>query len=87
MLYYALIALGYLFLIFSASALHENLVSFLVILSSIAFFFSVYLIGIQIFVLKKGCSWCIVSALTCLGIFLLTVFAYDFQDILQNLIR
>ncbi|MEX2052087.1 MAG: vitamin K epoxide reductase family protein [Candidatus Paceibacterota bacterium] len=87
MLYYALVAIGYLFLIFSPAALPENAILFLILLSLIAFLFSAYLIGIQIFVLKKGCSWCIVSAFICLSIFLVTVFTYDIESILRNLIQ
>jgi uncharacterized membrane protein len=39
-----------------------------------AFLFSVYLIAIQTFVIKKACSWCIISALVCFAIFLLVLF-------------
>jgi uncharacterized membrane protein len=38
-----------------------------------AFLFSLYLIGVQIFILKKGCSWCIVSALISALIFILAI--------------
>ncbi len=86
MMYYGLISLGYLILIFIPDAMPIYLVNFLILLSSFAFLFSVYLIGVQIFALKKGCSWCIVSATICLCIFLLTVFAYNFNDILKTLI-
>jgi len=45
------------------------------LLSLAAFLFSLYLIAIQIFVLRKGCSWCIVSALISTLIFILVFFA------------
>ncbi len=86
MLYYLSIIVGYLFLIFSPAALSDNFIVALIVLSLIAFLFSAYLIGVQIFILKKGCSWCIVSAFICLAIFLVTVFAYDVMSIWQGLI-
>ena len=39
---------------------------------SASFFFSLYLIVIQAFVLKKWCTWCVCSAVICLAIFLLS---------------
>ena len=59
--YYALIALAYLLSIFVI--LPATLHTIFFIFSKLAFLFSLYLIGVQIFVLKKGCSWCIVSAI------------------------
>src|SRR3989344_5524521 len=47
---------------------------FLVLITFGAFLFSIYLLGVQIFILKKGCSWCIVSAVICLCIFLFSIF-------------
>lgn len=83
MIYYAIISISYLFFIFSVEAVPEIFVATVVLLSLIAFIFSVYLIGVQIFILKKGCSWCIVSAFICLCIFILTTLAYDFTSIMQ----
>ncbi len=78
MIYYALVALCYIFLIFSPNALPDIFIGGLALISSFAFLFSLYLIGVQIFILKKGCSWCLASALVCLCIFLLTVFGHGF---------
>ena len=50
------------------------LVAVFPLLSLVAFLFSVYLIGVQIFILKKGCSWCIVSAIISAIIFALVFF-------------
>jgi len=72
--YYAFIFFSYLAFIFLPSALPHTLIFFMLIVSKVAFIFSVYLIGVQIFALKKGCSWCIVSALISALIFFLTVF-------------
>lgn len=50
----------------------DFMTSFMMLLSLVAFLFSAYLISVQIFILKKGCSWCIVSAFICLLIIILT---------------
>lgn len=42
------------------------------VVSTAAFIFSLYLISIQAFVLRKWCTWCICSALLCAAIFLTT---------------
>ncbi|HEV7424085.1 MAG TPA: vitamin K epoxide reductase family protein [Candidatus Paceibacterota bacterium] len=73
MMYYALISLAYLFFIFAPNVLTVHMVSFFAVLSLAAFIFSLYLIAVQIFVLKKGCSWCIGSALISALIFVLTM--------------
>jgi uncharacterized membrane protein len=83
MLYYAFIALTYLVSIFLPSIMPNMLVGFMIVISKLAFIFSLYLIGVQIFILKKGCSWCIVSAVICLCIFVLTTFNFDFTFITQ----
>lgn len=85
MTYYAFTAIFYLFFIISSvfvPELPESIV-FLVlpiitlfwVLSLAAFLFSIYLIAIQIFVLKKGCSWCIISAIISALIFILVFFS------------
>lgn len=87
MLYYALVTVGYMLLVFTPEAIPEDLITVLIIASSFAFLFSLYLIGVQIFVLKKGCSWCIVSAVICLCIFLLTLSAYDLSGYILDFAR
>lgn len=76
MIYYVFISASYLILIFFLHSLPFILVGFLAFLSVVAFLFSLYLIGVQIFVLKKGCFWCFVSAFICVLIFLLTISSY-----------
>lgn len=39
--------------------------------------FSLYLLGIQIFVLRTWCTWCIISMLTSIGILALLLFGYQ----------
>ncbi len=51
------------------------------IISGIAFIFSIYLIFIQAFVLKKFCEWCLATALINIFIFtILTAFYYLFYS-------
>lgn len=90
MIYYAIVSLSYLFFLLVPSlpdAIRFDMVAVLIILSLVAFLFSIYLIGVQIFILKKGCSWCIVSAFICLLIFILTMLNYDFTSIAQHFVR
>lgn len=84
MIYYALMSVFYLFFIFLPKDISTLLIGFLVMLSFIAFLFSLYLIIVQIFVLKKGCSWCFVSAIISILIFLLTMRLYNFDSIAQS---
>jgi len=79
MMYYAFVACVHLFVLVAPDVFLFNLyflsvAALLSLLSIAAFVFSLYLIAIQIFVLKKGCSWCIVSAFISLAIFLLLFF-------------
>ncbi len=87
MLYYGFIFVSYLLLIFLPHDLPSLLVGFLATLSVIAFLFSLYLIGVQIFILKKGCFWCFVSAFICILIFILTINVYDFSAIAVSIFK
>ena len=73
MVYYALISVSYFLLLFYPSLLPIVFTGFIALTSLLAFVFSAYLIGVQIFILKKGCSWCFVSALISILIFALSV--------------
>ncbi len=73
MIYYALIFASYLFFVFMPEALPEFLIGFLILISFLAFIFSIYLVFVQIFILRKGCSWCFVSAFISTLIFILAV--------------
>ncbi|OGI67811.1 hypothetical protein A2738_03385 [Candidatus Nomurabacteria bacterium RIFCSPHIGHO2_01_FULL_42_15] len=87
MIYYAFISFAYLVLVFfpMPSIMSVDLAIVAIAMSSIAFIFSLYLILVQIFILKKGCSWCIVSAFICFFIFILTMMNYDFNEIIRVL--
>ena len=83
MTYYAIVVLGYAILLILPPFFPEGLpypvflallpLIFLAsaIFSFLAFIFSLYLLGVQMFVLRKGCSWCILSALISVLIFIL----------------
>ena len=71
MVYYGLISL--LYLLSMLVPLSVLVLAFGVGLSAVAFLFSLYLIGVQIFALKKGCFWCFVSAFISTLIFVLTI--------------
>jgi len=72
MLYYALVGISYFFFALMPAVMPTALVNSLIVISSVAFLFSLYLIAVQIFILRKGCSWCIVSAIISALIFILT---------------
>ena len=87
MLYYASVFSSYLLFMLMPSLVSALYIGFLVFWSLIGFLFSIYLIGVQIFVLKKGCSWCIVSALISSAIFTLTLMHYDLSMISQIFLK
>ena len=91
MLYYGLVFMIYLFssayLYFSQNLPPNNLIIFMIALSVFAFLFSLYLIWVQIFILKKWCSWCFVSAFVSTLIFILTYLTYDFGTVVQTIIQ
>ncbi len=78
MIYYAFLSVAYLASFFVPAMLSVHSLGFMILASFVAFLFSIYLIGVQIFVLKKGCSWCIVSAVISAVIFMFTMLNYDF---------
>jgi uncharacterized membrane protein len=85
MFYYAVFSLIYLYFILFAKVM-PNIVSLALLGASLgAFLFSLYLLWVQIFILKKGCSWCIVSAFISVSIFVLIVCTYDFGFVLEIL--
>lgn len=87
MIYYGLVSISYLIFIFMPNVLPPFEVGVVIISSLAAFIFSLYLICVQIFILKKGCFWCYISALICVLIFILTVFSYDFSAVVQAIIK
>lgn len=84
-IYYIFIAIVYFYFSFVSISLLP-FIFFLAFLSFFAFVFSFYLIFIQIFILREGCFWCFISAFISIVIFILTLFIYDFNYIIQILI-
>lgn len=77
MVYYSFIFLVYFILLAFSFVAPSLVIGALVGISFFAFVFSLYLIGVQVFALKKGCSWCIVSAVISVLIFILTLLSYN----------
>ncbi|MBI4714125.1 vitamin K epoxide reductase family protein [Candidatus Uhrbacteria bacterium] len=84
-LYYATIAIGYGFRT-TLPIWTQSFSAGLLLLSVFALVFSFYLTFIQIFTLRKLCTWCLVSAFLCLTIFL-TSFIASFSIVVPFLSR
>jgi uncharacterized membrane protein len=85
MIDYTIISIFYLTFILFPSIISPLSVGIIVLITLIAFIFCLYLISIQLFVLKKGCFWCYISSLICILIFILTLLIYNFTGIVQGL--
>ncbi len=78
MAYYTIIAITHgIHIAFPALFSPETILA-LLILSTAAFLFSLYLIHIQMFIIRQWCSWCLLSAFFCLSIFCITFFSFPF---------
>lgn len=78
MVYYGIVSVAYgLFLMFPQFISPFAIFSVLV-LSTTAFFFSIYLTSIQIFAIKQLCTWCLVSAGLSTAIFFTTLAGSEF---------
>ena len=67
--YYFLISLSYTFFLFFPS-LNADTLSFATLsITTVAFIFSLYLLFVQIIVLRRWCTWCLGSAILCTIIF------------------
>jgi uncharacterized membrane protein len=73
-LYYAFIAAAYWAKLVRPELFTDTITFFLVAITIGAFLFSVYLVSIQAFVLKKWCTWCLFSAGFSTFIFLFALF-------------
>ena len=70
--YYGFIAIAYGFVTFFVEN-QTNLLRSLFVISTLAFCFSMYLTFVQVVLLKKLCTWCLLSATFCTVIFLLAL--------------
>ena len=78
MFYYAVIFISYIVLIFASHLLSESFLSGLIIFTAGAFFFALYLLFAQAFLLRQWCIWCILSAALSIGIFIISLASVDF---------
>lgn len=61
-LYYAVVSVGYLFYIFAPAIMVPVVALGLVVMTTGAFLFSIYLTFLQAFTIRQWCSWCLISA-------------------------
>ena len=74
MLYYILIFLYGIVMISNRNIFKDNIIYYFVVGASIAsVLYSIYLIGVQAFVLKKWCEYCIVSTIASLLILIVLI--------------
>lgn len=71
--YYALIAIFYAFALINPVMISEQVAFFAVVFSGLAAVFSLYLTGLQAFVIKHWCTWCLMSAIVSILIFILSI--------------
>lgn len=76
MIYYGLIAVSYIFIILFEYLVPGYVSTILLILSLIAFIFSLYLTAVQAFVIHHWCTWCLFSASISTLICILSVFIF-----------
>ncbi|HYC34737.1 MAG TPA: vitamin K epoxide reductase family protein [Candidatus Paceibacterota bacterium] len=74
-IYYGLSALTYFYLLLSIP-IWPSALAILLFMSFGAFLFSIYLILVQAFFIKKWCVWCITSAIISTLLFFLAAFKY-----------
>lgn len=72
-IFYSIIVVAYSLLLLNNSLATVSTQGILFALSTLAFFFSLYLITIQFFTIREVCTWCISSALLCTFIFIYSV--------------
>lgn len=71
MWYYGITVVAHSALLFAPHMASDFLIATLLLLTLIAFLFSMYLTSLQAFVLKEWCTWCLISATLCTLIFIL----------------
>ncbi|MBP6925477.1 MAG: vitamin K epoxide reductase family protein [Candidatus Pacebacteria bacterium] len=73
MAYYVFIAGIYWFMLMFSQIVVPELVFFVLLVTTFAFLFSLYLTGVQAFILKQWCTWCLCSVALCSLIFVVTI--------------
>lgn len=76
--YYAVIVAAYIVLMLAPYLISEIFLTGLIILTAAAFFFSLYLLFVQAFLLRQWCIWCLLSAMLSIMIFIVSLASVDF---------
>lgn len=87
MIYYGIVFLSYMSFVFLPDiTIHKFFVLTTIIATGFAYLFSMYLTGIQAFILKQWCSWCLMSAILCTIIFFSVIQAsvFDMMPYIKN---
>lgn len=79
MIYYAFIVIAYSYISLNSNSVGDIFKFFMTGVTVGAFFFSVYLVIIQAFILRKWCTWCLFSAGFTTFIFVTAIFGTDFS--------
>jgi uncharacterized membrane protein len=79
MVYYSFILISYLGFIFAPAIKTTLWFPLAILMTFSAFIFSIYLLVIQAFILKKWCIWCLLSAALSIGIFLASLASLEFS--------
>ncbi|OHA18082.1 MAG: hypothetical protein A2836_01670 [Candidatus Taylorbacteria bacterium RIFCSPHIGHO2_01_FULL_45_63] len=69
-LYYLIIGVAYLVFLVKPEIYFPALSTLILLITSLAFLFSLYLTAIQLFVIRELCTWCLISAFICTVIFI-----------------
>jgi uncharacterized membrane protein len=77
MSYYAVIFIAYIALIFAPRLFSGFFLTGLTTLTAGAFFFSLYLLFVQAFLLRQWCIWCLLSAMFSIMIFITSLVSVD----------
>lgn len=80
LLYYGVIALSYSIFFVFPQFVSPIIVYSILILSTFAFLFSIYLTFIQAFTLKEWCTWCLISASLSITIFISAMLTSNIQS-------
>lgn len=83
MIYYGFVSVCYFLLIFMPEFLSPLLIAIVMLASLGAFLLSLYLVGLQLFIIKEGCFWCFISAIISVSIFIINIYAYDVVRVMR----
>jgi len=79
MMYYGFIVFAYTVMLLFHKLVVPEVVFVMLGISMVGFLFSLYLTGVQAFLLKRWCTWCLCSMALCTFIFIVTVVGIEFS--------